>query len=145
MKHILVLLSTFFFFTGCVSSYQYASVSPTFKTESTALESLKERNLLFWEYFSNKEFDKSYELELPHLRFQKSLAWYKGFYEPNRKGYKITLISIDPIDEYRAIVKNLYEDSEENRFVMEDRWVLVNEKWYHYFEFSKLPSADKPF
>ena len=144
MKHVLVLLSALFFFSGCVS-YQYASVSPTFKAKDTKSESLKEQNLLFWEYFSNKEFDKSYELELPHLRFQKSLSWYKTFNEPNRKGYKITLMDIETLDEHRAVVKNLYEDNEGNSFTMEDRWVYVGEKWYHFFEFSKLPSADKPF
>jgi hypothetical protein len=144
MRHFVILLTALFFFSGCVS-YKYASVSPTFKTEDAKLKSLKERNLLFWEYFSSKEFDKSYELELPHLRFQKSLNWYKAFHEPNRKGYKITLMSIETLDEHRAIVKNLYTDNEENSFTMEDRWVFVGGKWYHFFEFSKLPSADKPF
>jgi hypothetical protein len=144
MRHFVILLTILFFFSGCVS-YKYASVSPTFKTENAKLKSLKERNLLFWEYFSNKEFDKSYELELPHLRFQKSLAWYKTFFEPNRKGYKITLMTIEAIDEHRAIVKNLYEDNEGNSFTIEDKWVYVSEKWYHFFEFSKLPSTDKPF
>lgn len=144
MKYFLVLLTTLFFFSGCVS-YKYASVSPVFKAEDGKAESLKERNLLFWEYFSNKEFDKSYELELPHLRFQKSLIWYQAFYAPNRKNYKITLMDIETIDEHRAIVKNLYEDNAGNSFTMEDRWVFVDGKWYHFFEFSKLPSVDKPF
>jgi len=144
MRSIVLAFSALLMLSGC-GAYKYAFVSPEFKTQDAKLLSLQEQNLLFWELFSNKEFDKSYELELPHLRFQKSLAWYQEFNESYRKGYKVTLMSIETLDEHRAIVKNFHEYTEGNRLIMEDRWVFVDGKWYHFFEFSKLPSTDKPF
>jgi len=145
MKKALLAILSLFLFSGCSLSYQYAFMDPQLKIEEESLKKLAQRDLLFWEYYSNKDFEKSYALELPHLRFLKSLEWYKTFNEPNRKGYKITLLSIKSIDDNKAIIQNKYEDSEENSLILEDRWVLVDEEWYHYFEFSRLPTSESPF
>lgn len=145
MKHLFLSLATLLVLSGCGISYQYASFDPNLKIENDLSSSLKEKNVRYWEYSSKKEFDKTYEMELPHLRFQKSLEWYKSFNAGNRQGYKVTLLSINVIDDTRAITQNRYEDDEGNSHVFEDRWVFVENEWYHYFEFSKLPGTQLPF
>lgn len=146
MKKTALLSFIVLLFAACApSSYKYSSIDPSFTTEDKSLKELSFAHKIYWEYYSAKEFDKTYQMELPHLRFQKSLDWYKNFFEPNRKGYKITLLSINKIDDDRAIITHRYEDEEENTLIIEDRWVLIGGKWRHYFEFSKLPSAESPF
>lgn len=146
MKQALFIILIAVFFVACApSSYKYSSIDPSFTTEDKNLKELAQTHKLFWEYFSAKEFEKTYQMELPHLCFQKSFNWYKNFFEPNRKGYKINLVSIKKIDDDRAVITHKYKDEEENEFLMEDRWVLVNGKWRHYFEFSKLPATEFPF
>jgi hypothetical protein len=125
--------------------YTYAIKDPSFIITEDEKASLSKRHLEFWEYYSKKEFEKSYALELPHLRFEKSLPWYKNFYADNKQGYTITQLSITLKNKYHAIVQSRLQDSEGTNYIFPDYWVLVEGKWYHYFEFSKLPSPNKPF
>lgn len=145
-KSILLFATIALLLSGCaVSNYKFASTDQNLSIESESLKELSKRHLEFWEFYSAKDFDSSYSYELPYLRFLKPLEWYKNFNAPNRKNYKIKQLSIKEIDEGRAVVIHQYSDKEGNTHEIEDRWVLVGGRWYHYFEFSKLPDIHKPF
>jgi len=144
MKSML-LLAILFAFLGCSSSYTYVSKLPSAETKKPILQQLSDRHLKFWELFSEKRFDDTYTIELPHLQFQKSLEWYHDFYSTNNKGYTVSQVAIKEVDDNRAIVITRSQTKGGLITEFEDRWVLVDQKWYHYFEFSKLPSPDKPF
>lgn len=131
--------------SGCSSHYSYAIKDPNFSVTEETKQALSNRHLQFWEYFSKKEFTSSYELELPHLRFEKSILWYNNFHADNKQEYIITQLSITLQDEYHAIVTTQLQDKEGLVRTFPDYWVLVEGKWYHYFEFSKLPTPKKPF
>lgn len=143
---ISILTSFFIFFLGgCASSYQFASKTPSLQLKDESLKALSARDLTYWEHFSQKEFDASYAYELPHLRYLKPLEWYKNFNAPNKQHYTMEQYDITLVDAHRAIVKHYYKDKEGNHLEMEDRWVLVQNEWFHYFEFSKLPLDTPPF
>lgn len=128
-----------FFLGGCASSYHFSSKNPSLLVENESVKALSEKDLAYWEHVSKKEFDVSYAYELPHLRYLKPLEWYKNFHAPNRQYFTMEQYAITFVDSHRAIIKHRYNDKDGNHLELEDRWVLVGNEWFHYFEFSKLP------
>lgn len=147
IRNTLGILVVTLFISGCSPfvNYQFTTVDSSLVLKEDKLKHLSKRHQEFWEYFSSKDFEKSYTYELPHLQFLKSLDWYQEFNAPNLKGYKITQLSIEEVEKDKAIVKYRYEKTGHQSLIIDDRWVFVDGEWYHYFEFSKLPSLTQPF
>lgn len=147
VKNTFFILSIIVLGAGCSHSmnYQFATIDSSLVLKEDKLKHLSKRHQEFWEYFSSKNFDKSYTYELPHLQFLKSLDWYKEFNTPNIQGYKVIQLSIEEVEKDKAIVKYRYEKKGHQSLLIDDRWVFVDGEWYHYFEFSKLPSLTQPF
>jgi len=130
---------------GCSAHYMYALKDPSVSIYDANTKALSQRHMEFWELFAQKHLDKTYDMELPHLRFEKSLEWYREFNAGNEKNYTITQLSFETVDKNRMIVRSRFQNKEGTSYVFPDYWVLVEGKWYHFFEFSKLPSPNKPF
>ena len=149
MTNILKAVITTLFFTfvlaGCASSYQYASKDPSLQITDERIKALSERDLAYWEYFSKNDFDATYKYELPHLQYLKSLAWYKNFYASANKNFTMQQSKITLVNSDRAIIKHHFRDKEGNSLELEDRWVLVKDTWFHYFDLTKLPLNTPPF
>jgi hypothetical protein len=145
LKIAILTLFISLFFGGCVSSYQFAFKDPSLQLKDESLKALSQRDLSYWEHMSQKEFDASYDYELPYLRYLKSLEWYKNFNATNNQKFTIKQYDITLVDSHRAIIKHYYHGSDGHSLNLEDRWVLVQNEWFHYFELSKLPIDTHPF
>jgi hypothetical protein len=150
LKNTLFFLAAFFsilLIAGCSmhTEYRFVSSSPTLELSDSSLKELSVRHKEYWELRANKESEKSYLYELPYLRFLHPYQKYETFTASSRKKFKVVQFSITKTDADRAIVKHELILDQQTRAQIDDYWVLVSGKWYHYFEFSKLPAFTTPF
>lgn len=134
-------------FFGCESKYTNVSLDQNISIDEnvTLVSNLEERYLQYWEAFSKGEYEKSYAYELPYLNYLKSLQWYKEFHRTRRTDYKVKLLSIDIADNDSNIAYLKSEFiSPRNTITLLDKWIKVENSWYHYYKQTILPEPPKP-
>ena len=140
LYNFFILFFTTFLITGCSHKITFVKVDQNFHAKSKKIMQLEQRYKEYWDYFSKKNFEKSYYYELPHQRFLHSLQWYKKFNQSNDQNYTTILKSINLVNDYTANVKSKYISSDkQTMFDFVDRWYLIDGKWYHVMKTSKFP------
>ena len=137
--------------TGCSEKhdfkYAYIDDNLTIVNEENitpdTIEALKMRNLEYWEYSSAANYEKSFEYELPYLKFLHHKDWYVGFHESDKKKYRLTIVKIefDDKESYLAhVVARLeYKDK---LIELRHKWYNINGNWYHKYSPSYIPTID---
>lgn len=135
MKRIKFLCAVIFpliIFTGCATKEAVKSVSEE--------EVLRERVMAYWNYKIREEFEKSYEYEEPLYRKTRSLVKYvKGINTAMLKWKSVEIQNVS-IEEAQADVDLKMRTaitipgtrtSGEQDMTTKDRWVKVDDAWYH--------------
>lgn len=148
MIRIISLFTFIVFIFGCNDKYaDYVTTDQNLTIEESVLESenLLERYKEYWYYFGKGDYDNSYEYELPYLNFLKSLEWYKEFHQANQKNYRVTLLSVT-VEKNNANIVYMRSrfTTPTHGYELSDKWLRINNKWYHYYSQSILPPAPKP-
>jgi hypothetical protein len=129
VAHFLVVFCLIFFL-GCSSS----SLIQFNKKDINIDKNLKGKITNFYSYLKNKKLYKMYLLESPSFRyfypFEKYKAYYKGF--KDIKEIKIAKIEkLEP--NFNKIYLQIFFSSDLSKpVVYEDRWIKINNKWYHH-------------
>ena len=125
--------------SGCEKKYTYVTTEEGFKATTDKERALVESFKEYWEYFSAKEFEKAYPYEVAYERFLHDLTWYKKFNSANYKGYKLTIIALEKVEDDIYDVKSNYS-YEGDGYTFLDRWYYVDGKWQHTMKTSLLPN-----
>jgi len=149
-KNNIIILVFALLFLGCekreahtassCSNFQYAHKDGNFSQNiSKELTELSCSHLQYWEYRSKKEFEKSYNYELPYQRFIYSNDWYKRFHSPDEGNFSILQVEIiQKSPEFAEIkTKKILKDGYSYTFL--DKWYRVGNKWYHKMKTTYLP------
>jgi hypothetical protein len=134
---IAFLVMLLVFLSGCEKKYDYAVVDDNVTLQTEEQEKLAETFLEYWDAFSKKDFDKSYQYEMQYMQYLHSLPWYKEFFEGNRKNYSVSFTQVSVHDE-KAMIK-IKMQFEKSTVVREDIWYKVSDEWRHIFRDSILP------
>ena len=145
MKLLYVGALLVFAFMGCserVPQSKFVSIDQNVTFDSEKSQKLRNRFIAYWDARSRHEFDKSYEFELPYIRFLKDEDTYKSELSVTFKGYEtvMTKLEFDDKAQSRATVYRKYiKDDVELR--MKTRWYYVNGRWYRAYDFSLFPKS----
>jgi hypothetical protein len=134
------------FFLGCEEKYKYVTLDSNLTFET--LESpqvLKKRFQEYWEYRSQNNFQASYEYELPYLKLLKNKQAYQSFFS-NNKYSNISLKKVSSGNNQEADIALLWikkynVNGETSQY--QDKWVYIDNNWYHYYHASILPPAPR--
>lgn len=140
----IILIAIGVFFISCSKTKHTNSfLENNITYENEELKSLSERHLSYWEKFSKKDFNNTYEYELPYQQYLYSKKWYNNFFKTNNVNYRIYQIDIQRYDKNSDIanVKTRFVKDKTN-FIFSDLWFYVNGQWYHHFKPSKLPNYE---
>lgn len=98
---------------------------------------LKNRFISYWSFRANKEFYKTYKFELPYLKYIHPKEEYEDFFAdaPRIKRISIKNISCKNNICYIGMVLSIYK----NKVYYKDKWIKVDNVWYHRFKDSALP------
>ncbi len=129
--------------SGCEKKYIYTSKTNDMVIKDKKSEALSERAMDYWESFSAKDFNSTYQYELPFQQYLKSKLWYVRFNAGNTKGYFLEQKEIEYIDENRAIIKIKFSKNKSGGHMISDRWYLIDGVWYHKMKTSILPSYEE--
>lgn len=141
MKGAALLLLALILFSGCEKKYEYVSRDANVSLESKEARALVKRYEDYWEAKSKGEYDKSYRFELPYLNFLKHVRWYEQFHAADRKFYHVTLLYIEWDDKHPGKAKVRTKiDLKNNTYSFFDVWYSVNNRWYHTYSQSILPT-----
>ncbi len=140
-----VLMTALFILTvfGCSKTYKYVQVNQEFSKKAQYRDLLTQASR-YWDALSIKDFDESYEYELPYLNFKHNLEWYKKFHSNNKEKYFINIKSIKSIDLSGVVYIELEYNKNGKTFTFLDKWIDVNGRWYHKYSDSLVPDIDEP-
>ncbi len=142
--NVVVYIGMIMFFLGCEKKYTHvstdSSIVATTEKQKQFIHDWKE----YWEAFSNKDFTTSYNYEMPYLRYQHDLDWYKALNRGNRKGFKLELKEYRYLDD-NIMLADTKHINEKGSFVSQHEWVYIENRWYHTMITSILPTKPKRY
>jgi len=102
---------------------------------------LKVRILNYWENRSKKNFEATYQIELPYLKYLHTKEWYEKFFQDATLFSKVKIKKITQCDENICTVGLLLNPkfSPETNIFLYDKWIKVDNLWYHKYVDSALP------
>lgn len=98
---------------------------------------LRNRFVDYWSYRANKEFYKTYNFELPYLKYLYSKDSYEDYFNNAPRIKKITVKRI--ICKENVCFVDLLLHIYKNNVYYKDEWVNVDNVWYHRFNDRGLP------
>lgn len=98
---------------------------------------LKNRFVDYWNYRAHKEFDKTYNYEMPYLKYLHSKEEYEDYFEDAPRIKKIIVKNINCKNNicYISLLLKIYH----NYVFFKDKWVKVDNIWYHRYNDMLLP------
>ena len=104
---------------------------------------LQKRVISYWEKRAQKQFEETYEYELPYLQYLHTSLWYEQFFQDAPKFSKIIVKKVENINKNKSIIGLLlYPKYNSKNFVfLYDTWVKIDGNWYHKYKDSSLPGS----
>ena len=137
------LIVVLILFSGCEKKYEHVIMDIN-STSTVVPHKLAKRYKEYWENFSDNKFDKTYKIELPYLQFIKNISWYKNFRGTSTGNFSIEGVAAKKIDDNIIHIRTkIISNGQEEKFY--DRWIFVNNVWYHYYYPSLLPPDIKEY
>jgi hypothetical protein len=99
---------------------------------------LKSRFIQYWNFRGNLIFSKSYNFEMPYLKYLYTKTWYKNFFKNAPKIKKISIINIDCKNQICKINFNA-KIRKIGYIYYSDKWIKIDNTWYHRFNDNPLP------
>jgi hypothetical protein len=127
MKKLLILITAIFAF----------ALEINFANGVLMQSDLKSRFIKYWQNRANKYFFKTYDLEMPYLRYLYSKEWYEDYFSLAPRIKKISIKKIDCKDNICYI--HMLLKINKNNVYYKDKWVKVDGIWYHRFNDNPLP------
>jgi hypothetical protein len=127
MKKLLILFVAVFAF----------SIEINFAGGVLMKSDLKNRFVEYWSYRAKKRFYKTYGFEMPYLRYLYSQDWYEDYFSTAPRIKKISIKKIDCKNDICKIGIILYFGKNYSYYT--DKWVKVDNIWYHRFNDRPLP------
>ena len=93
----------------------------------------------YWKNRGEREFDKTYDQELPYLQYIHSRKWYKDFFIDAPKFRKVLIKKVHSCTQNVCILGILLFKDTSSPIYLYDKWIRVNDKWYHRYSDSYLP------
>jgi hypothetical protein len=125
-------LGIILFITGCTPEIQNVTVDFDLNKTTQLEKKLIQRYKTYWYYFSNNDWDKTYDFELPYQRFFFPIERYKHHFTTAKKDFNIKLISINRKNINISYLKSEFI-KDKLKYQFDDKWVNVNGTWYHKF------------
>jgi hypothetical protein len=140
-----LLTAALFVISGCGEKpkhYEYADVDQNLSVGSKEESALLNRTLEYWNARSSHDFKTSYEMELPYNRFLKTFELYDAESKSLYNGFHTTIkrIELSKKDPRIAWVFREYK-YDDKKLNMRSKWILVDGKWYHKYDFSVFPQT----
>ncbi len=128
MKKLIIFFATFLF-----------SAQITFNNSLLIPSSLKEKFISYWQARANKEFYKTFNYEMPYLRYLYSKDWYEDFFSSSPRFKSIYVKNFEckgNICFFTLLLKPKYS---KDTIFYKDKWVKVDNTYYHRFNDLLLP------
>lgn len=140
-----LLTAVLFIMSGCNEKpkhYQYADADQNLSVGSKEESALLDRVLAYYDARSTHDFKSSYKMELPYNRFLKTFERYDAESNSLYKGFHTTIdrIELSKKDPRIAWIFREYK-YDDKKLYMRSKWILVNGKWYHKYDFSVFPQT----
>lgn len=90
----------------------------------------------FWTFWINRDYEKQYEMESPHTRYQVPLKKYLGIHKKAQKITKLSVINVEEEGHLRVLRLKVFfggAKSEEKFQIMHDYWVELDNEWFHVY------------
>lgn len=129
-----------------------AAATDTGQASADSAKLLAERAKQYWDYKVAGAMDKAYELEDPRAREKLSLKTYLTEFGT---GVKWLSAEIGPVNldatpalvtvtiNYVTLLSNAPPIKGRTRTI-QDKWVLINNQWYHHLAPAAAPPKDRP-
>jgi len=127
MKKLVLLMTGIFLF----------ALEINFSSGVLMQSNLKKRFVEYWNNRAHKQFYKTYDLELPYLKYLYSKDWYEDYFSNAPRIKKISIKRVNCKDNICKIgmVLKIYKNS----VYYTDKWIKVDNVWYHRFNDNALP------
>jgi len=120
--------------------YDDTAIDKNITIKSDVEQALADRFLEYHHLRSIQAFEQSYLIELPAYRFISDYKLYLAESRTVSKDFNTTLLSISYNPQEKDIAYAHYRYKKQNHVTLhQERWMYVNEKWYHSYDFSPFP------
>lgn len=139
----LVILTIFVLFSGCekkIKDFEHAMLDGNLTLKSEKEMALAQRFLEYWEYRSTRQYEKSFQMEMPSYKFLNTIDRYLVESHSMNHDFTIKLksISFNADEKQIAVLRRQYNKGTFQSF-SDDIWLNVNGTWYHKYYFSPFP------
>ena len=130
-------------FGGCgekLEKYKFSSIDANVSLSTDEEIGLANRFLKYWDARSRKDFETSYQMELPYNRYLKTYNMYEAEGQSIFENFHTVLLSVrfDKDEKNIAWIQRKYIHKD-TVLLLNSKWINVHGTWYHKYTFSVFP------